>query len=438
MSSSRNLSKVLLFGIDNVSSIAFGLLGSAFLARAFGPENLGRLSTVQATTALLVFLTTLGLDHYWVRELHRDRRDGILIGSAQLAQWTGWLVHLGALLAFTWLQGNLQRDLLLVLAVAVTTFFTRTLFVALYFSAIGNARPIAISAVASRLLALGYLLWGFQQELAYEWMVMYLPLQAAIQGIYLAWQFWQVSGKALRYGLHWPRVGGLLREAAPILMATALFPIFAQADVLVIAHFLGPHDVGIYAAATRLLPQLLFLGHILAAAFFPAIIARHDAAAADYRQYTLKVARAIVALSLSASISVALLAPIIIHLLYGEAFAASVPVLQIACWGWVFILPAALYARLLVLEGLGRIELIKTAVTSAISIALNTWLIPRYGILAAASVSIISYFLTDLALYAVFRSTRPLFFIAVHALFDWFIHPWRSLRETRQLFSDQA
>lgn len=438
MSSSRSLSKVLLFATDNLSSIVFGLLGSALLARAFGPENLGRLSTVQASTALLVFLTTLGLDHYWVRELHRDRRDGTLIGTTQLAQWLGWLLHLAALIGITWLQGNLQRDLLLVLAVAVTTFFTRSLFVSLYFSATGNPRPIALSAVTSRLFALGYLFWGFHQGLDYDSMVMYLPLQAASQCAWLAWRFWRDDGRNLHYGIHWPRVSRLLREATPILIATAVFPIFAQADVLVIAHFLGTHDVGIYAAATRLLPQLLFLGHILAAAFFPAIIARHDAQAGDYRSHTLKVARAIVALALSASISVALLAPWIIHLLYGEAFAASVPVLQIACWGWVFILPAALYSRLLVLEGLGRIELIKTTVTSAISITLNTCLIPHYGVLAAASVSIVSYFLTDLALYAVFRSTRPLFFIAVRALFDWFIHPWRSLRETRQLFAEPA
>lgn len=438
MNGSRNLSKVLLFGVDNLSSIAFGLLGSAFLARAFGPENLGRLSTVQASTALLIFLTTLGLDHYWVRELSRNRRDGELIGTAQLAQGLGWCVHLAALLGLTWLQGHLQRDLILVLMVAATTLFGRTFFVALYFNAISHPKPIAVSAIASRTLALGYLLWGHHQGLSYEWMVMYLPLQAATQCGYLAWRFWQQAGRTLRYSLHAPRVTRLLREATPVLVATAVFPVFAQADVLVVAHFLGTHDVGIYSAATRLLPQLLFLGHILASAFFPAIIARHDAHSPDYRVYTQRVARAIAALSLAAAVSVALLAPFIVHLLYGPAFADSVIVLQVACWAWVFMLPAALYSRLLILEGLGRIELIKTIVTSTASIGLNACLIPRYGMLAAAAVSVWSYFLADLALYAVFRETRALFHTALHALLDWVVHPWRSLRETRRLFLERA
>lgn len=438
MSSSRNLSKVLLFAVDNLSSIAFGLLGTAFLARVFGPENLGRLSTVQATTALLVFLTTLGLDHYWVRELHRNRQDGVLIGSVQLAQGLGWLLHLVALVAVVWLQGNLQRDLVLVLALAITTFFARTLFVALYFNATGQPRPIAVAAVVSRLLALAYLLWGYHQGLDYESMVMYLPLQAATQCLYLVWRFWRDAGRHLKYSVHWPRVTHLLRESAPILLATAVFPIFAQADVLVIAHFLGAHDVGIYAAATRLLPQLLFLGHVLATAFFPSIIARHDASSADYRGYTLRVARAIVVLALAAAISVAVLAPYVIEVLYGAAFAASVPVLQVACWAWVFMLPAALYSRLLILEGLGRIELLKTLVTAGLSLGFNTLLIPRYGILAAAFVSVGSYFLADLALYALFRPTRPLFHTAWQALFGWFMHPGRSLNETRKLLLERA
>lgn len=438
MSSSRNLSKVLLFGIDNLSSIVFGLLGTAFLARVFGPENLGRLSTVQATTAMLVFLTTLGLDHYWIRELHRNRQDGVLIGSVQLAQACGWLLHLAALVAVTSLQGNLQRDLVLVLVVAVTTFFARTLFVTLYFNAVGQPRPIAVSAVVSRLLALAYLFWGYRQGLDYEWMVMYLPLQASAQCSYLAWRFWCDAGRRLDYSVHWLRVARLLRESAPILVASAVFPVFAQADVLVIAHFLGPHDVGIYAAATRLLPQLLFLGQIVAAAFFPAIILRHDASPAEYRSYTLQVARAIVILALVASVSVALLAPLIIQVLFGAAFSGSAPVLQLACWAWVFMLPAALYSRLLILEGLGRVELLKTLVTAGLSLGFNTLLIPRYGIMAAASVSVASYFLADLLLYAVFRDTRPLFRTAVQALSGWFAHPVLSLKETRKLLLERA
>ena len=438
MNAARNLSRVTLFAVDNLSAMAFGLLGGAFLARVFGPEDLGRLGTVQAATALLVCLTTLGLDHYWVRELHRRRDDGTLIGSLQLAQMLGWLVHLLALLGVVHLFGDLGRDLVLVLAVAVTTLFTRTLFAALYFNAVGQPGPIAVSAVFSRLVALAYLGWGFYAHYAYATMVLYLPLQAALQGIYLAWRFWREAGRHLAYALQWSRVTRLLREAAPMLLATALFPLFAQADVLVVAHFLGAREVGLYAAAMRLLPQLLFLGHVLAAAFFPAIIAHHDASSGAYADFALRVARVIAGLSMLAAAAVALLAPLLVSLLYGERFADSVAVLQVACWTWVFMLPAALYSRLLVLEGLGRVELLKTILTAAFSVGMNVWLVPRHGIVAAAWVSVAAYFLADLALYGLFRGTRPLFAICLRALADWFIRPLYSLADARRLLGERS
>lgn len=438
MGASRNFSRVLLFAIDNLSAMAFGLLGGAFLARIFGPEDLGRLGTVQAATALLVCLTTLGLDHYWVRELHRRRDDGGLIATLQLTQSLGWLAHLLALLGVSWLFGHLDRDWVLVLAVVVTTFFTRTLFVSLYFNATGHPQPIAVSAVFSRLLALAYLAWGFSRQLSYEWMVLYLPLQAALQGGYLAWRFWQEAGRRLVCKLEWPRVAALLREAAPMLLATALFPLFAQADVLVVAHFLGDREVGVYAAATRLLPQLLFLGHVLAAAFFPLIIARHDARAGDYIEHVLRVARVIAGLAMLASLAVAVLAPTIVSILYGARFADSVAVLQVVCLTWVFMLPAALYSRLLILEGLARVELFKTLMTAMFSVAMNLWLVPRHGILAAAWVSVGAYFLADMALYGVFRSTRPLFLTSLRALSDWFVRPLYCLRDARLLLGERS
>jgi O-antigen/teichoic acid export membrane protein len=438
MASGTNFSKIALFAVDNLSSIVFGLWGVAFLSRVFGPEDLGRLSAVQASTAILVVLATVGLDHYWVRELSRNSKDSELISTGQLTQWLGWLMHFFALIVLTGIQGNLERDFLIVVAVAVSTLFARAFCVSYFFVAIGRPRPIAISAVISRVFALGYLYCGSVAGLSYEWMIMYLPLQAIIQCSYLVWIFLQEGRSWLRWEIKWGRVLSLVREARPLLLATAIFPFFAQADILIISHYLNAHDVGIYSAASRLLPQLLFLGHIFASAFFPLIVKNYDANTNDAREYILAVARTITMISLGASIFVFLFSYQIIYLLYGEKFLGSVEVIKVACWSWIFMLPAALYSRLLILHGAVHIELIKTFVTSAVSVCLNMYLIPIYGMLAAAIVSVFSYFLADFALYLFFPKTRPMFLIALQAFTDLFVRPVVVFRATKKLLFERS
>lgn len=431
----RNLVNAVLHAVDNLSAILFGLVGTALLARAFGPENLSRLGVVQAGSALLMFLATLGFENFMMRDIARNRHDGELLGTVQIALLFGWIAH-SALLALLMLaQGRLTEDWMLVSAVALSTLFSRVVFTSFYLRATNQTVAIAASAIVSRLLALGFLVAGRHLHLGYDVMVAYLVVQSLVQCAWLTAGFLKTFPRQVRFGFSAKRLARALREAMPVIAASAVFPIFMQADVLVLAHFLNPHDVGIYAAAARLIPQALFLGYVSAATFFPAIVALHDSADAGYEAFVGTVARTIVLGALVAAITCSLGAGAIVRLLYGQAFAASAEVLAILVWTWVFMLPAALYSRLLILHGLARFELLKSAVTAAASLALNIFLIPRFGVLAAAWVSVLSYLLADLLLYAVFGQTRFIFRMATKALLAWFVEPAASLRASVLLFS---
>src|SRR4051812_27156338 len=123
--SSGQARKFILYSAENISGVVFGLVGASMLARVFGPENLGRLSLVQAASAVFVAFATLGLDYFVVRDFAINRKDGELKGSILLAQSLGWLLYVASMVIFFYARGEFFHEIYLICSVAVSTYFLR-------------------------------------------------------------------------------------------------------------------------------------------------------------------------------------------------------------------------------------------------------------------------------------------------------------------------
>jgi len=226
----------------------------------------------------------------------------------------------------------------------------------------------------------------------------------------------------------------MLMEAMPIIFSTAIYFGYSQADVLIISHFMSVTDVGIYAAAMRLVPQAAFLGHITVITFYSVLSDHYHTNQLEFIAYATKILRVQLTLALIMSVSFSLLSPLIIWLLYGDKFAGSAEVLAIAVWAWMFMFPAALFTRLLVLAKLAKYDLIKALIIAPMSLGLNFLLIPEYGYIAAAFVSVVTFMFGDFLVYALFKDTRFIFFIGVSAIKGLIKSPIISLTESIELF----
>lgn len=428
----------LLHSAENISAMVFGLIGAAMVARVFGPENLGRLSLVQAASAIFVFLATLGLDHFIVRDFSLNRKDGELKGSILFAQSIGWLLYVISLAIFFAFRGTLVDEVFLITSVAVSTYFLRVLFFKLYLQAINDAYALAVAAVISRAVALLFLILGSVLDWGYDLMVFYLPLQAIIQAGILFYSYRRTEGGRAKSTISGQRLRSMLLEALPVMLSGALYFGYSQADILVLSHFMNTRDVGIYSAAMRLVPQAAFLGHVTAITFYGSLSETFQMDRAEFLRRAVKVARIQYALAAVLSTSVALLAPLVIWSLYGHKYAGSAEILAIGVWAWLFMLPACLFSRLLILARLAKYELIKAIVVTPLSLGLNILLIPRYGMTAGALVSVLTYALSDFLIYGLFKETRFIFFIGVDALTSLLKSPLISLAESADLFRKKS
>lgn len=439
LKSKSALSKLMLYSAENVSAMLFGLVGMALIARVFGPENMGRLSVVQAVSTICMFLATFGLDHFVVRDFAVNKDDGELKGSLILTQAFGWLLYLATILVYFALDGSLANDVLLIMSVAVSTYFLRSLFFKLYLQAVNDAASIAISAVVSRVVAVFFLLIGAYHDFSFELMVMYLPIQALVQAMMMLSGYRKAQvAEPSSVNVSPQRIKRMLREAMPVMLSTAIYFGYSQADILIISHFLSMKDVGIYSAAMRLVPQAAFLGHITVITFYPALSDHYHQNKAAFAEYATKIVRVQFSVAFMMAVSFSLLAPIVVSVLYGDKFFDSAAVLSIGVWAWLFMFPASLFTRILVIAKLAKYDLYKVLIVAPVSLALNFLLIPTYGYMAAAFVCVFTFFLVDFLIYALFKETRFIFKIGVNAIKGIIFSPIDTVKESVALVKGQA
>jgi O-antigen/teichoic acid export membrane protein len=201
-----------------------------------------------------------------------------------------------------------------------------------------------------------------------------------------------------------------------------------QGDILLISAILDDTNTGIYSSASRLITQFVFVGHIITMTFYLTLSNKYFQQHSDYEEFVVGLITILFILGLGLSISVYTFSSLIINTLYGYKFIGAENILEILCWNWIFIFPAALYSRMLVLQNLAKYEFIKSLFIASFSISMNYIFIEKFGITGAAFVSILSYFLADLLIYALFKETRHIFRYAITAYLTLISKPNKALK----------
>lgn len=426
--SRTNLFSTVLYAAESLSALLFSLVSVALIARHFGPEQVARYNVAQSVSTILIVVATLGLDQFIIREMARNPHDREYATSAQTGLLFGWLGYVLLLLGYYALVGDLQRDLVLLLCIVASTLFLRVLFIKLYLQAQHDPQPIAVGAVLSRLAAVVYLLAGAWADLAFDAMMLYLPLQAILMFLVMLAMRPEWLGLMRPQHFQARRLMASLREARPIVIASALYFFYSQSDILMMSHLLDDTVVGVYSVAIRLVPLAAFIGFSLLATFYKEMERRLAEEPDHFDAYVRSVLALHFGAGLALAIGVTLCADAVIHVLYGARFAQSAEVLKIACWAWVFMMPAALFTRLLIMLGFARYELLKMLLVAPLVVGLNYLAITQIGILGAAAMCVLAYLIVDFLVYALFKDTRRLARLGAGALSDIVFHPARTAR----------
>jgi O-antigen/teichoic acid export membrane protein len=428
-STRRAASSSVLLLLESVVRMALVAAVSLWIARHLGPSGFGVLNFASALVAVLLSVSTMGMDSTVILRLARDGDEGRVLGSALLIRLVAAVACLALCVGLAWL---LRGDDLLAFEVCVVAAFSILASVPYVLDYSFKARTEALAPALARIVgtALGAaakvacLLLGLGLLALASTLVLESLLIGA--GLTLAYVLTRrrhalipsgASGQRLRADR--ATVRRVLSESWPYFVSISATAAYMKIDVVLLGFLQTSLQTGIYSLSQKLSEVLYIVPVVLVDSAFPALVRRFDGRAQHVdASGQLLFDLAFGGAMLATIFAVAVVQPLVLHL-FGASYGPSVDIFYIHAWSSLAIaLTYARYRWLAVLE-LNTMAPLVTGIGLLTSTALNMLLIPTYGAAGAAVATLVAFTLSGYGLSWLFPSLRGIARLQTRALWPW-------------------
>jgi O-antigen/teichoic acid export membrane protein len=370
--------------------LAIGLVSIAVLTRYLGPDDYGKYTLALMYMQLFGVLADVGIFTTVVREISKQpERTEELVGNAlalRLLLAIG-VIALAAGVSLLLPYEHQVRVAILMAGAPLLIGMATTTFVAVLQSRLRMARAV-VGDVIGRLVSLGLVLLFVGLDLGFY------PILAAAAGGAAATLVvtWRLTRPVVRVRPQRDRAiwRSLIVTAVPLGLALAINAVYFRADTLIISLYEPYSEVGLYTLAYRVLELALVIGTVFLNTTFPIVseaVARDEARARRAIQASSEVCVVLGAPLVAGGLA---LAPQIVDLAGGDEFHGSAEPLRILLAAGALAWVNGVFGYALIARERQANALWLNGTALAFNVGLNFLLIPPYGIVAAAIVTVAS------------------------------------------------
>jgi O-antigen/teichoic acid export membrane protein len=372
----------------------------AWLARYLGPENYGVLSYAVAFVGLFGFISSFGVDGVLSRELVRfpEQRDKLLGTAFGLKLFGGSLAIILAISsAFIFERNGLIR-LLIILFTA--PFILQSInVISTYFQAEVKSKNNVRALLSATLISSALKVLVIMLDKGVIWLIVVFALDALWQGIGFVIAYKRCGLKIMDWRFTKYFSGKILGESWPLMLASAAGFIYLRIDQVIIGALLGNYEVGIYAAAVKVVEVGYFVPVIICSSLFPAIINAKKIGEEFYHLRLRRFYLLMLGIPAIIAVPVTFFAKPIIIILFGPEYLPAVIVLQVYIWSSIGFFLGMAVSQYLLAENKSSFIFYINVFAMVVNIGLNLILIPTYGLLGAAFATFISYLVIPLSVF---------------------------------------
>jgi len=418
------LSNTSWLASEKILSMFVALALSIFLARSLGPETWGRLNYLLAIVAMLGPFTSLGLNAIVTREIVKEPASvDKIVATALVYRVIGGVF--GAVICaavYTLFIGDSATELWLIVGLLFASIFSAGQVIEFWFQA-----QMLNKYVASMRLAI-FLLFAFIKVLAVMlaaefWVLIAIfAAEIAVTGVgyvllYIA------KNQALKFrSIDFVYGWSLVKQSVWLVLSGLAAVLYLKVDQIMLASMLNNQAVGVYSVAVKLSEVWFFFPAAFAASVFPVLLKSQRSSEERYQRDLQISCDVLLGGALLVTLTVTLLAPFFVPLLFGKAYVDSASVLSIHIWGSVFVFMRALVSKWLVSESLLPYSLWSHGLGAVINVCLNVLMIPLYGVWGAAWATVIAYLFSGYVCFWLFAKTRPIAVVMTRSMllpFNW-------------------
>lgn len=381
---------------DKILRMGVGLLVGVWVARYLGPSQFGIMSYAASVVGLGGAIAALGIDSIVIRDLvrHPEKAEEYLGTTFVLRFFAGLVCYLGVLGVVAIVKPG---DILTLIIVAIVGWsLTVNAFDAadFWFQSKVMSKYVVYAKSAGFLVAAAIRVILILSDAPLVAFAVANLMEIAIGGLGMLYVYSQKGGAISRWKARLPVAKELLSSGWPVLLGSIVSMVCLRIDQVMLGQISDAKELGIYAAAVRVAELWFFIPSAIIGSVFPNIIRARDVDEAEFYNRLQRLFNFLAFAGYAVAIPVTFLGPFVINLLYGEAYAAAAPMLIILIWSDLFINLAMARGAYLFAMNWVWILFWVNVLAAATNVALNLYLIPRYGGVGAAIASCLSYWVS--------------------------------------------
>jgi O-antigen/teichoic acid export membrane protein len=402
LKSSQFLRQAFLLLLLNTISKAVGLVGSAYASRCLGPSNLGTSALVQATVQQISLVCDGGFTIVAVRKIAADKGSCPSITS-NIVSLRLIVATVASLLWLVTCLTTTQREQEFVWLMGVPILIFSASNIGFAFQGLEKL-PVqnAIGVGGTLLSAAAYLAFFKPGMFLGADLIVIAAVNAVV--IMASWYIYSKIFSSLPVTkINWITLLNLMKESWHYWLLTVVVYFYSSFQIPLISYLLGVREAGIYRSAFLMGSSVELLFNSVNSLLLPRFTVWREMGVSVLWKRQSRLLVIFVLISLPPITIIILASPWIYHTFLGQDFMEGVQVFQILVLGRLVVFWGQIYTF-----GLSAthqdLQFFIVSVSSAVcSVLLNVLLVPKYGLVAAASVSLTSEMLVGALSYLFLR-----------------------------------
>lgn len=390
-----------------VAQMILSFFVSILTARYLGPGNYGIISYVNAYVAFFTSLCTLGLNSVIIKDfVDKPEEQGEAIGTSLALRFvSSFFSALMILCIVRVVDRNEPKTIVIAILCSISLVFQvldtfNYWFQSRYASKVTSIATF-VAYAATSLYRIVLLI--FQKDV--QWFAFATSIDYIVLGTILFCAYKKYNGPKLSVSLE--KAKSLLGRSYHYILSGMMVAIYGQTDKFMLKQMLDETSVGYYSLASTVNLMWVFVLQAIIDSMYPTIMNLYGKDKKQFERKNRQLYAIVIYVSMAAAVCFVIFAPLVIRILYGEAYLPAVGPLRIITWYTIFSYLGV--ARNAWIVCMNKQKYLKYMYLSAafINIGLNYIMIPLWGASGAALASLLTEFCTSLILPCFWNDMRP-------------------------------
>ena len=391
-----------------IARALLGLVVTMLTTRYLGPSGYGLVNYAAAIVAFVTPIMQLGLNSTLVQEIIQEPdREGETLGTALVMCVVSSFACIIGVITFAWVANPGETETVIICALySILLVFQALEMIQYWFQAKLLSKYTSIVMLIAYIIISAYKIILLITRCSVRWFAVSQALDFCIIAIALLVIYRRLGTARLSFSF--VRAKQMFSRSRYYIVSGLMVTIFAQTDRIMLKMMLDETAVGHYSAAVACAGMTSFVFAAIIDSARPSILEKKNTNdTVGFEQGMTLLYSVVIYLALAQSVVVALLSKLIVHILYGAAYAATVPALRIVVWYSTFSYLG--YARnvWILAEGNQQYLWIINLSGALGNILLNMVLIPAYGINGAAIASLMTQIFVNVIIGYIVEPIRP-------------------------------